>query len=109
MGFSNDGETCLTEQFYYRYVIRPRYLRNVSQVDMKVTLFGDEITFPIGVCPTSPFSAKSHEGGCVFVCMCMMCVHVRVHQYTCHSYLNIYFMRNREPVFTELSVTYTHH
>ena len=35
-----------------RYQIRPRFVRDTSHFDMRVTLLGEDINFPICVAPT---------------------------------------------------------
>ena len=45
-----------------RYLLRPRMLRDVSNVNMKTTLLGDEIDFPIGVAPTALQKMAHSEG-----------------------------------------------
>ena len=46
----------------YRYRLRPRFLRDVSQVDTKVQLFGGEVAFPICVAPTG-MHCMAHPDG----------------------------------------------
>ncbi|KAH6633192.1 FMN-dependent dehydrogenase [Boeremia exigua] len=47
---------------YDRYKIRPRILRNVSNVDTSVTVFGRRITFPCGFSP-SAMHCLAHKDG----------------------------------------------
>ena len=45
-----------------RYRLRPRMLRDVSQLDMRVKLFGDWVDFPVCVAPTSTQKAVHPDG-----------------------------------------------
>ena len=45
-----------------RYRLRPRMLRDVSNIDMKTTIIGDVIDFPIGVAPTA-MQRMAHDEG----------------------------------------------
>ncbi|MEY3913617.1 MAG: hypothetical protein RL509_1661, partial [Pseudomonadota bacterium] len=49
-----DDEHCLlrNRQAFERYRLLPRYLRDVSQRDLSVTLFGRTYASPIGISPT---------------------------------------------------------
>ena len=49
-----DDELCLTRnrQAFERYRLLPRYLRDVSQLDTRVTLFGRTYAAPMGISPT---------------------------------------------------------
>ena len=46
----------------YRYRLRPRILRDVSDVDTSTTILGEKITFPVGVAPTA-FQCMAHHDG----------------------------------------------
>ena len=46
----------------YRYRLRPRMLRDVSNVNMKTTIMGNEIDFPIGIAPTGVQKMAHPEG-----------------------------------------------
>ena len=48
--------------YIYRYRFRPRVLRDVSNVDMRVELFGEWVEFPILVAPTALQKMAHHEG-----------------------------------------------
>ena len=48
--------------YVHRYRLRPRMLRNVSNIDMKTTIMGDDINFPIGVAPTALQRLANDEG-----------------------------------------------
>ena len=59
-----------------RYRLRPRMLRGISNVNMKTTIMGDEIDFPVGVAPTAMQKMAHSEGelattrGCnIIICM----------------------------------------
>ena len=45
-----------------RYRLRPRMLRDVSNVNMKTTIMGNEIDFPIGIAPTGLQKMAHPEG-----------------------------------------------
>ena len=45
-----------------RYRFRPRVLRDVSNVDMRVQLFGEWVEFPILVAPSAMHKMSHHEG-----------------------------------------------
>ncbi len=45
-----------------RYRLRPRVLRDVSKLDMSVSLLGKKVAFPICVAPTSMHRMAHHEG-----------------------------------------------
>ena len=53
---------CTYHASYCRYRLRPRMLRDVSNIDMKTTIMGDEIDFPIGVAPTA-LQRMAHDEG----------------------------------------------
>lgn len=38
---------------FNNYRIRPRFLRDVSELDPSVTIFGSKVTFPCGISPTA--------------------------------------------------------
>ena len=46
----------------YRYRLRPRMLRDVSNINTKATIMGDEIDFPVGVAPTA-MQRMAHDNG----------------------------------------------
>jgi len=46
----------------FRYRLRPRMLRDVSNVNMKTTIMGNEIDFPIGIAPTAMQKMAHPEG-----------------------------------------------
>ncbi len=46
----------------FRYLIRPRILRDVSNVDLSTTILGNRISFPVGVSP-SAFHCLAHPDG----------------------------------------------
>ncbi|XP_065913038.1 2-Hydroxyacid oxidase 1-like [Dysidea avara] len=48
---------------FKRYRLRPRMLRDVSNVNMKTTIMGNEIDFPIGIAPTAIQKMAHPEGG----------------------------------------------
>lgn len=45
-----------------RYRLRPRMLRDVSNINMKTTIMGDEVDFPVGVAPTA-LQRMAHDDG----------------------------------------------
>jgi len=45
-----------------RYRLRPRMLRDVSQLDMRVKLFGDWVEFPVCVAPTARHGYAHPDG-----------------------------------------------
>ena len=45
-----------------RYRLRPRMLRDVSQLDMRVKLFGECVEFPVCVAPTSRHGYAHPDG-----------------------------------------------
>ncbi|XP_065907378.1 2-Hydroxyacid oxidase 1-like isoform X2 [Dysidea avara] len=47
---------------FNRYRLRPRMLRDVSNVNMKTTIMGNEIDFPIGIAPTGVQKMAHPEG-----------------------------------------------
>ncbi|XP_065907354.1 2-Hydroxyacid oxidase 1-like [Dysidea avara] len=47
---------------FSRYRLRPRMLRDVSNVNMKTTIMGNEIDFPIGIAPTAMQRMAHPEG-----------------------------------------------
>ncbi|XP_065907412.1 2-Hydroxyacid oxidase 1-like isoform X2 [Dysidea avara] len=47
---------------FNRYRLRPRMLRDVSNVNMKTTIMGNEIDFPIGIAPTAVQKMAHPEG-----------------------------------------------
>ncbi|XP_038060331.1 hydroxyacid oxidase 1-like [Patiria miniata] len=50
-----DSEQTLADNAlaFQRYRLRPRYLRDVSQRDLSISLLGHRLQLPIGVCPSS--------------------------------------------------------
>ncbi|KAJ8132307.1 hypothetical protein O1611_g1311 [Lasiodiplodia mahajangana] len=50
------------ETAYDRYKIRPRVLRNVSQLDTSTTIFGTRVKFPFGFSPTAMQSLAHPDG-----------------------------------------------
>ncbi|KAF4126442.1 (S)-2-hydroxy-acid oxidase [Geosmithia morbida] len=50
------------EKAYDRYKIRPRVLKDVSNIDSSVTLFGARVKFPFGFSPTA-MQKLAHEDG----------------------------------------------
>ena len=44
------------------YRIRPRFLRDVSKVDISTRLLGEEVAFPVGVSPTAAQCMAHPEG-----------------------------------------------
>ena len=46
----------------YRYLIRPRMLRDVRQLDLKTRVLGSEINFPVCVSPTAMQCMAHHDG-----------------------------------------------
>ena len=48
--------------FVLRYRLRPRVLRDVSNIDMRVQLFGEWVEFPICVAPTGLHKLAHPEG-----------------------------------------------
>ena len=56
-GFQLISSPCLC-----RYRLRPRVLRDVSNVDMRACLLGEEVAFPIGVSPTA-LQQVAHSDG----------------------------------------------
>ncbi|RHZ60126.1 alpha-hydroxy acid oxidase [Aspergillus thermomutatus] len=47
---------------YDRYLIRPRVLRDISQLDTTTTIFGTQVKFPFGFSPTA-MQALAHPDG----------------------------------------------
>ncbi|XP_065907551.1 2-Hydroxyacid oxidase 1-like isoform X2 [Dysidea avara] len=47
---------------FKRYRLRPRMLKDVSNVNMKTTIMGNEIDFPIGIAPTAVQKMAHPEG-----------------------------------------------
>ena len=45
-----------------RYRLRPRMLRDVSQLDMRVELFGEWVEFPVCVAPTARHDYAHPDG-----------------------------------------------
>ena len=45
-----------------RYRLRPRVLRDVSNVDMRTQLLGEHVDFPIGVSPTALHCVAHPDG-----------------------------------------------
>ena len=45
-----------------RYRLRPRMLRDVSNINMKTTIMGDEVDFPVGAAPTA-MQRMAHDDG----------------------------------------------
>lgn len=41
------------DSFNSLYLLRPRLMRNVQDVDISTTVFGDKIAMPIGISPTA--------------------------------------------------------
>ena len=52
----------LAIQYTYRYYIRPRFIRDTSNVDMSTTLLTNKIDFPICVAPTGAQCYLHWEG-----------------------------------------------
>ncbi|XP_065907621.1 2-Hydroxyacid oxidase 1-like [Dysidea avara] len=50
------------KEAFKRYRLRPRMLRDVSNVNMKTTIMGNEIDFPIGIAPTAVQKMAHPEG-----------------------------------------------
>lgn len=50
------------ESAYDRYMIRPRVLRDLSNLDTSTTLFGRKVRFPFGYSPTA-FQTLAHPEG----------------------------------------------
>jgi (S)-2-hydroxy-acid oxidase len=47
---------------FANFRIRPRFLRDVSQCDMKLNVFGSSVSFPCGISPTA-MQKMAHEDG----------------------------------------------
>ena len=47
---------------FYRYRLRPKLLRDVSKRDLRTTILGQEIAFPIAVAPTA-MQRMAHSDG----------------------------------------------
>lgn len=47
---------------YDRYKIRPRVLRNVSNLDTSTEIFGQKVTFPLGISPSAMHRLAHPEG-----------------------------------------------
>jgi (S)-2-hydroxy-acid oxidase len=47
---------------FSRYMIRPVVLRDVSKINMKTTILGEQIDFPIGISPTAMQCLAHHDG-----------------------------------------------
>ena len=45
-----------------RYRLRPKMLRDVSNISMRTTILGNEIDFPVGVAPTA-LQRMAHDKG----------------------------------------------
>ena len=45
-----------------RYRLRPRVLRDVSNVDMRTQLLGEHVDFPIGVSPSAAHCVAHPDG-----------------------------------------------
>ncbi|OQE22593.1 hypothetical protein PENSTE_c010G09614 [Penicillium steckii] len=52
----------LNESAYDRYMIRPRVLRNTSNLDPSTTIFGTKVKFPFGISPTAMQTLAHPEG-----------------------------------------------
>ncbi|KAJ3521270.1 hypothetical protein NM208_g13372 [Fusarium decemcellulare] len=50
------------ELAYDRYRIRPRVLRDISQIDTTTTIFGTKVKFPFGFSPTAMQQLAHHDG-----------------------------------------------
>ena len=48
--------------FIHRYLLRPRYLRDVSAVDMKTSVLGCVVDFPVGIAPTGSHKMAHKDG-----------------------------------------------
>lgn len=60
---SDSGSTLLENNHAYsKYRIRPRVLRDISQLDTSVPLFGSRNSIPLGVAPTA-MQALAHDDG----------------------------------------------
>ena len=51
-----------TAYLHFRYQIRPRYVRDTSDFNMKMQLLGEAIDFPIGIAPTGGKRLLHWEG-----------------------------------------------
>lgn len=61
---SEINNTKITKSFYkiFRIRLRPRILRDVSVSDIRTTILGTEISFPVGIAPTAFHCLAWHEG-----------------------------------------------
>ncbi|KAF2454473.1 FMN-dependent dehydrogenase family protein [Lineolata rhizophorae] len=50
------------EKAYDRYRIRPRVLRNISQIDTSTTIFGTNVSFPLGFSPAAMHKLAHPDG-----------------------------------------------
>ncbi len=59
-----DGDVTLqaNQNGYRQILLRPRRLRDITQIDTKVSLFGTEWDSPIGLCPIGNQKAFNQEG-----------------------------------------------
>lgn len=54
----------LKRNTFYRFKIRPRFLRDVSQRDLSTTVLGTRVAFPIGISPTAMQRMAHPDGEC---------------------------------------------
>ena len=54
--------TALNSSLHFRYQIRPRYIRDTSDFNIKMRLLGEVIEFPIYISPTGGISLLHWEG-----------------------------------------------
>ena len=60
---ADDGSTLSENQSAYtKYRIRPRVLRDISNIDPSITIFGQKNTIPLGVAPTAMQRLAHSEG-----------------------------------------------
>lgn len=61
-GVDDDATLRANSEAYRQIQLRPRRLRDATNVDMRVELFGESFASPIFLCPTSGHLAYSSEG-----------------------------------------------
>ncbi|XP_034042452.1 hydroxyacid oxidase 2-like isoform X2 [Thalassophryne amazonica] len=64
--YAAGADECCTRddnlQAYKRIRLRPRFLRDVSLSDIRTTIQGTEISFPVGIAPTAFHRLACHDG-----------------------------------------------
>lgn len=61
-GAGNENSLAWNRLDFNNFRIRPRFLRDVSQRDLSVNVFGTNVSFPCGISPTAMQRMANHDG-----------------------------------------------